>query len=514
MPRFFNVAGPCNPKKHYTIPAGTRCVELDSLVEQELFFVIQAPRQTGKTTLITDYVRHLNEETGYCALYCSLEVAQGIDDPKEGIPAIVNELKLAVEDSPWLEYKTFAKPGQDYYTSALSQCLTSYSRAIEKPLVIMFDEVDCLSGNTLVSFLRQIRKGYVQRAAVPFVHSMALVGLRNIRDYETQIRPGSETLGSASPFNIVTEALTIRNFNRSELANLYGQHAAETGQVFDEETIELIYEQTNGQPWLCNAVAREIIVKILSNDHSKAITPDLAIQAVETIILRRDTHIDSLLHRLKEERVRRVLEPMLTGKKHDLSFDDDTSYVLDLGLLSFNKGDVAPANPIYGEVIMRTLNFDTQHLLPVSMEGKYIADGKVEMTELLKAFQSFWRENSEIWQERYQYKEAAPHLIIQAWLQRIVNGGGRLDREYSAGRGRIDLCLTYGDYRYPLELKIRYSPKTESEGIRQLTGYMKTLDLQEGWLIIFNRDPEVDWNQKITWRTLDEDGLILHVVGC
>ena len=94
------------------------------------------------------------------------------------------------------------------------------------------------------------------------------------------------------------------------------------------------------------------------------------------------------------------------------------------------------------------------------------------MTALLKGFQSFWRENSEIWEERYQYKEAAPHLILQAWLQRIVNGGGNLAREYSAGRRRIDLCLTYGTHRYPLELKIRYETRTEADGVKVALGTM------------------------------------------
>ena len=514
MPRFFNVAGPCDPRNHYTIPTGKRFDELAALIEKGLCFSIHAPRQTGKTTLSLDFVRYLNEETGYAALYCTLEEVQGIADPKDGIPAIVNGLGLAIQRSPWLQYKEFAKPGQDYYASALMQCLGSYCEAIEQPLVVMFDEIDCLSGDTLVSFLRQMRSGYVQRSASRFVHAMALVGLRNIRDYEHQIRGDQATLGSASPFNIVTEALTLQNFDRNEVAELLGQHSAETGQVFNETTIDLIFEKTCGQPWLCNAVAREITFKILKGDTSRPITPDLVLQAIGNIIIRRDTHIDSLLSRLKEERVRRVLEPIISGQKHDLTFDDDASYVFDLGLLSFNKGDVAPANPIYGEVIMRTLNFDTQHLLPLSMEGKYINNGVVDMDGLLKDFQIFWRENSEIWQERYQYKEAAPHLILQAWLQRIVNGGGRLDREYSAGRGRIDLCLTYGAHRYPLELKIRYSEKTRSEGIQQLTGYMKTLAADKGWLIIFDRRSEVNWDQKITWETLGEDGKTVCVVGC
>ena len=514
MSKFFNIAGPCIASEHYMIPAGRRCNQLASLVDQKQYFILHAPRQTGKTTLIRDFVRYLNEHTHYLAVYCSLERAQGIVSAAEGIPTIVDALNYAINYSPWLEYKDFARAGDARYTGAFQKGLADFCAALQKPLVIMFDEVDCLAEETLISFLRQLRQGYVEKDTIPFVHSLGLVGMRNIRDFKAEVRSGGTTLGSASPFNIVSKALSLRNFNEEELSDLYGQHTTETGQVFDQKVIEMSFKYTRGQPWLCNALAREMVMELLDGDYTRKITPDLVEQAVENIILRRDTHIDSLLERLKEERVRRVVEPIISGKKLDLEFDDDAQYVFDLGLLDFRKGDVAPANPIYGEVIMRTLSYHTQHHLPISMEGKYIKDGLVQMKPLLQDFQQFWRENSEIWMERYQYKEAAPHLILQAWLQRIVNGGGRITREYSAGRGRIDLVLTYGKHRYPVELKIRYSDKTREQGIVQLSGYLKSLGLTTGWLIIFDRDPNSDWDKKVTWEDIRLDNLQLHIVGC
>ena len=497
------------------IPAEKRCEQLQALVDQELFFVIHAPRQTGKTTLIQDFVRYLNDETNYYGLYCSLERVQGIANASEGIPAILEAIKHAITFGA-VSNKNFKKPEDIDYTGMLQRALINYCSELDKPLIIMFDEVDCLSNSTLISFLRQLRQGYVEKGSIPFVHSLALVGMRNIRDYEAEIRSGDQTLGTASPFNIVSKALTIRNFNRNELEELYAQHTRDTGQVFPASVIDEVFCHTNGQPWLCNAVAREVIQELNEGDTSREITLDSVQQAIKNIVVRRDTHIDSLLARLKEERVRRVLEPIISGRKLDLAFDNDASYVFDLGLLEFRNGDVAPSNRIYGEVIMRTLSFDTQHHLPVSMQGKYVENEIVQMDWLLKDFQQFWRENSEIWMERYQYKEAAPHLILQAWLARIVNGpgGGRIDREYSAGRGRIDLLVTYGKHRYPLELKIRYTDNTREQGIEQLSGYMKTLGLDTGWLIIFDRSPELDWDQKITWDIVQNQGLTINIVGC
>ncbi|MDR1406877.1 MAG: ATP-binding protein, partial [Tannerella sp.] len=153
-------------------------------------------------------------------------------------------------------------------------------------------------------------------------------------------------------------------FTREEIAALYSQHTCETGQTFDPEAVELIWSQTQGQPWLVNAVAREVIVKILQSDYTLPVTAPLAAQAIQNIILRRDTHIDSLLERLKEERVRKVIEPLITGDMQSVDKQsDDYHYVRDLGLIRDIPGGFEPSNPIYAEVIVRTLSYNTQDAL-------------------------------------------------------------------------------------------------------------------------------------------------------
>ena len=496
------------------LPTQERCADLGELVEQEMYFVIHAPRQVGKTTLIRDFVQQLNQQGDYLAIYCSLERAQGFSDPREGVAAILNALEWSIEISSFAETKSVDKSAIDHPDSAVLKALSGYCSAVDKPVVVMFDEVDCLSEQTLVTFLRQLRNGFIDRGLKPFVSALGLVGMRNIRDYKVMLREGRETLGGASPFNIVTKALTIRNFTEYELSQLYAQHGAATGQHFSTEVVGRIFHYTNGQPWLCNAIAREIVHEILENDHNRSVTVELVEQAVERIILRRDTHIDSLLERLREPRVRRIVEPVLLGKRTHLDLaNDDARYVFDLGLMIFAKGDVQPANRIYGEVIIRWLTFNSQYHLDDSWENRFIDGDRVDMSTLMKAFQAFWRENSDIWVEKYEYKEAAPQLIIQAFLQRVINGGGRIDREYSAGRGRIDLCVTMGENRYPIELKIRYGQDTREKGLDQLSEYMQTLGCDEGWLVIFDRDPEKDWADKLSWDDVNTGSGLIHIVG-
>ncbi len=520
MKKYFNIAGPCNPDEHYMILSESRCKGIQYLIEQKQYFVIHAARQSGKTTLLLELVKKLNDEGRYHALYCSLESLQGTDNPKEGIPEIIRELRNGIEFSGDYPHISFAENADfDNFTGVLKVSLTRFCKSLKKPLVILFDEIDCLSNGTLIAFLRQLRSGYVSRSAIPFVHSVGLIGMRNIRDYKGKIREERETLGSASPFNIVTKVMTLRDFTKEEVSSLYAQHTEVTGQVFSPEVIGGVYHQTQGQPWLVNAVVREIVTEILESDYSKSVTPEHVRQAVETIIQRRDTHIDSLLERLKEERIRRVVEPVLIGEEKGFDFtDDDYMYVLDLGLMKNIKGILKPSNPIYAEVIIRKLSSESQ----MSMDSSgfppeapaYLENGILNMKKLLTDFQQFWRDNSEIWQERFLYKEAAPHLILTAFLQRVINSGGRTDRELATGRKRLDLCIHYQNRRYPIEIKIRQGPKTYDEGKKQLSDYMDTLGCDKGWLVVFDRRKKRSWKSKLFWKTGKTDNKEIYIVGC
>jgi hypothetical protein len=361
-----------------------------------------------------------------------------------------------------------------------------------------------------------LRNGYNSRITTPFVHSVALVGMRNIRDFKARVRPDSESLGSASPFNIVTESLTIKNFSKNEIIELYAQHTAETGQIFETEAIETAWRQTLGQPWLVNAIVYEVIYDMLQSDFTQPVTADLVEKAIQTIILRRDVHIDSLLERLKEPRVRRVIEPMMMGEFVSTS-SDDFQYTRDLGLIRVTKEAIEPANPIYAEVIVRTLNNDMQESLQRAdfsyKMPRYLKNGKIDMTYLMQDFQQFWRENSAIWDERFLYKEAAPHLILMAFLQRVVNGGGQIIREMAAEKGRLDICVVYEGQKYPIELKIWRGEKSLSDGLVQTARYMDTFGVSEGWLALFDRRPERSWEEKIYTRRETVDGKMVTVVG-
>jgi hypothetical protein len=502
------------------LPAQERCKGIRGLIDQEQYFVIHAARQSGKTTLLLDLAKELNDSEEYYALYCTLESVQGIGDAETGIPAVVRTLAGFVLLHPLLKAFQFAGDADfSDFNNVLKLSLSFFCAELDRPLVILFDETDCLSDATLISFLRQLRSGYAVRYQIPFVHSVRLIGMRNIRDYRAKVREDRESLGSASPFNIVRKTMTLRNFTKQELADLYSQHTEQTGQVFSSELIEKIWHYTQGQPWLANAVAAEIAEEILGN-FSETPLPEHADQAVQNIIFRRDAHIDSLLERLKEKRVQRIIEPVILGESigYDL-LDDDYRYALDIGLVKESEEKLVPANPVYAEVIIRGLSSQAQMEMahrnyPPRASAYRLPDGRLDMKRLLSDFQEFWRENSEIWTERYQYKEVAPHLVLAAFLQRVINQGGKIAREFASGRGRLDLCIHYGGHRYPVELKLRYKQKTYEEGKKQIAKYMDVLGCGEGWLVVFDRRKSISWKKKVFWKTSKSEKGTIHTVGC
>ncbi|MDR1485190.1 MAG: ATP-binding protein [Planctomycetaceae bacterium] len=516
--REFNTAGPCNNEEHYMVDASTRLTGVEQLIDGKKYFVIHAARQSGKTTYLQDLTRRLNATGKYYALCCSLEGMQGVVEPEKGIPEIVRKIKNELEDAEIPHCLDFAKKA-DYenFTDVLRTSLTRFCKLLDKPLVILFDEVDCLGEGTLISFLRQLRDGYNKRSITRFVHSIAIVGMRNIRDFRAQVRPDHETVGSASPFNIAKKSLTLKNFTQDEIITLYRQHTDETGQIFNEDVIKFVFDQTQGQPWLVNAIACEVIVELLQSDYSKPVTTELVNQAIQNIIFRRDTHIDSLLERLNEERVRKVIEPMILGNDYVSRDSEDFLYTRDLGLIREVGFELEPANPIYAEIIIRKLSGDSQRMLhnpkyPYQMP-RYLSDDHIDMDILLKDFQQFWRVNSESWVEFYDYKEAAPHLILMAFLQRVINGGGQVIRAMATGNGRLDLYVEYKGQKYPVELKIWRGEKYLESGFNQIMRYMDILGSNEGWLVIFDQRKKSTWDERIFMKKEIVDGKTITIVG-
>lgn len=514
----FNTTGPCFPDEHYMLPALDRLPGIREFVAGGNYFVIHAPRQTGKTTALKALVREINEKGDMFAVYCTLETLQNRSDPEKTNIAIRDLIADNVEMSPFFVPVANApalRSDRGGVGLAVRTVLQNACRASGKSVVVFFDETDCLVGDALISFLRQLRDGYVNRKEIPFPKSVALVGMLDVRDYKAQIRSDGESLGQISPFNIIAEDMLIPNFVESDIRTLYAQHTAETGQAFADGVVEDVWRLTRGQPWLVNAIAHECVTKIHAFRYAEPITVADVESAKEEIIRRRDTHVDSLMERMREPRVRRIVEPLISGQGLVVSRNsEDFRYVIDLGLLREDEiKRVVPANPMYSEIIGRYLTRDEQDdMLSSIPETPWVKDDGLDMAGLMAAFQRFWRENSGADRDIMGYREAVPHLVLMAFLQRVTNGGGHINREMALGQGRLDLCVEFRGARYAIEVKTSANFAGE-KSYEQCAKYLDDLGLTEGWMPIFDKSKTKTWDEKIYTREETFNGKTIHVVG-
>lgn len=530
--KFFNTAGPNQSEIHYTLPPLARwnLPDILSLIEARKYFILHAPRQTGKTSCMLALREYLNEEGKYNALYVNIEGAQAArENVLRGIQAIMSVLstqhqmiyKNNMLEDHWKEI--LDKNGAE---ASLGKLLNYWTTNSDKPTVLFIDEIDALIGDTLISVLRQIRSGYADRPAA-FPQSIILCGVRDVRDYRIHSAATKEIITGGSAFNIKAESLRLGNFTFEDIISLYAEHTKETGQTFEEGIYELAWDYTGGQPWLVNALAYEVCFRNKeAKDRTKPVTVEMFKDAKESLILRRDTHLDQLIDKLKEDRVQRIIEPMLKGDDIEKFQEDDTQYAIDLGLITRTKNGLAISNSIYKEIIPRELTYLPQ----INFESRYRqvwyldpTTNKIDFQKLLTAFQEFFQENSESWIERFDYKEAGAQLLLQAFLQRIVNGGGIINREYGLGTKRTDLYIKwYPDeanhsisQKVVIEFKLLHKTldKTIQEGLLQSVEYADKCSAEDIHLIIFDRTKDKPWQEKLFVKEMELDGRKILVWG-
>ena len=399
--RGFNTAGPVRADMHYCIPPLERptLAEVLALVRRERYFVLHAPRQTGKTSALLALRNLLNggSEGDYRCAYVNVEPAQTArEDVGRAIGTIVDRMGTEARHTLGDEATAEAAGAIDTTIrpdNALAAFLAKWSAADPRPLVLLIDEIDALVGELC------------------FEH----------------------------------QALRLRDRPLSE------------ADVF---------------------------------------------AAREALILRRDTHIDQLADKLREPRVRRVIEPLLSGGDAEYS-DRDREYVRDLGLVA-PDAPLRIANPIYAEVVPRELTWVLQDEIPRRTASYVDADGCLDLDKLLGAFQEFFRENSEHWIKRAQYTEAGPQLVLQAFLHRVVNATGRIEREYALGSRRVDLLVVWprgtgrAD-RFVVECKLlrRGPERTIERGLEQTAAYMDISGADAGHLVIFDMREGRSWDERI-----------------
>jgi hypothetical protein len=531
--KYFNTAGPITPEDHYYIPPLERSdlAPIRELIDHKRYFILHAPRQTGKTTALITLAAQLRKEGHYRAIYTNVEVGQAARDNVEmGMRAMAAQLagSAKAQGEPWFDQNFDRCWNRGGAAGIFKEFFADYSLANpDRPAVIFIDEVDSLVGDVLVSLLRQIRAGYPERPKA-FPHAIVLCGVRDVRDYRITTSKG-EIITGGSAFNIKDKSLRMGDFSQSEMQALLLQHTQATGQVFTPEVMELFWKLSYGQPWLVNALGRECCFEEKSElDRSKPITLEVLNRAKERLILSRATHLDALADKLQEDRVKQVIQPILAGDMRDDDVaTDHFLYCLDLGLIRKTPKGYDIANPIYREVLPRELTWGMQDTLCTRFSPEWLTpEGSIDDQKLLSLFQAFYLQEGEIWADRFSYREAGVHLLAQAYFQRVVNGQGFVHREFPLGARRADLMLQWplragGWQKIVIELKIlRWArgpgevQKTIESGVEQAADYAKRWKSNKAHLMVcsYGTAPE-GYEREYRKEVLSKEGCMVEIWG-
>ena len=484
--RSFNTTGPCDPEFHHLIPPLERAATARPLIRRRNYLAVSGPRQSGKTSLLKALVDAINTDGWARAVLLSCEAAgqrQRVTETGDAERLLLESwhagLTDAFRDVAWDAPSTFLSlaPG-----GRIGRALATWTFNSDRPLVVVIDEVDTLARAPFVSMLAQIRASFERRGRT-FPVSIVLAGMRSLRDHDVAI--GGD--GSGSPFNIV-EYVNVGNFTRDEVTRLYAQHTAATGQRFTDAAVELAWEQARGQPLLVNVLAKLAVTQLVT-DPSTAVEASHIEEAIRLFEASNPMHLTSLAKRLGEDRVMSVVAPVVAGDAPRAAMDD-VRYALELGLVERGAdGRLRPANPIDARAPLKMVTESERETLPGWSPAWLDADGRIDPTRLRESFLAFWARHRDMMKESIKYPEAVAHFGLMTYLDRVANGGGRVDREFAVGRGRLDILLVHGDLKLPVEVKVHRDDGGEPtrEGLEQLDRYCEGLRVDTGWLVIFDQ---------------------------
>ena len=491
--RSFNTAGPVNPTDHYLIAPLSR-IDLDEvlgLVRDKKYFVLHAPRQTGKTSALLALAEVLNER-GYGCVYATVETARTARDDVQRAMRVVlatlaNAASAALGDrflrDVWAE--TLAEFGPDL---ALSVALERWASASPRPLVLLIDEIDTLVGDSLLSVLQQIRAGYPGRPA-RFPHSVVLCGMRDLRDYRMGVgrQPVQHRRKVAAAGRLPARG-DDGAAGPAHRRDRPGVRPGGAGGGVDADARPALAGERAGVRCLLRKQdgARRPFAHGDRGRHRRgARGPD------------REPGDAPGLSRRQAAGGPRAAGDRADAERHAparLHGPRCRVRARDLGLVACDA-PLRVANPIYAEVLPRELAWVAQETLDLSPPRYVRTDGSLDAELLMEEFQTFFRRHSEHWQNRFAYAEAWPQLLLQAYLQRVVNGGGRIEREYALGRGRVDLLIVWPLQDRVQELVVECKVVRErdglesvvDEGVEQTARYVDRCAAEAGHLIVIDR---------------------------
>jgi hypothetical protein len=501
MAKKFNIAGRCIPARHYMADVSKKHQRITDMVEDGDYFIINRPRQYGKTTALHGVANALIATGEYLVFNTSFE-GVGDDVFKEEsafAPGFVRLLSINAKTyaPQMVEWLNKAIPTVDRLDK-LSTFITELVESTDKKVVLIIDEVDKSSNNQLfVSFLAMLRDKYLVRDLVQTFHSVVLAGVHDVRNMKLKLRPDEEQKYN-SPWNIAADFKVDMTLQPSEIKPMLDEYAGDKGVKMDTAAMaEDLFYYTSGYPFLVSKLCK-IMDEDMTTKESKEWTQEDLGWAAKQLILEKSTNSESLIKNLENnpELYQIAYKILIDGIYQDYNVHDPT---IDLGIMFgiFKNGrGIKIHNKIYEELIYHYMTSRTTTKLnaeeqPISKNFK-LANNALNMELVLLKFQAYMREQYS--KKDRDFLERHGRLVYLAFMKPILNGHGYDFKEAQISEERrLDVTITFYQHKYVAELKVWRGEAAHEEGLDQLSDYLDRLKLTEGYLIIFDHKETKTW---------------------
>ncbi|HEY5523743.1 MAG TPA: GxxExxY protein, partial [Clostridium sp.] len=502
MKKRFNSTGVCVPRKHYMVDISNKLNQIKELIDNEFYFTINKPRQYGKTTTLSQLKRLLLEE--YLMVNISFEggLYKAFEDEKvfsnKFLKLMFQSIKGKIEKNIEL-VQVLNSEVEDL--DELSDAITKFIQLSDKEVVLLIDEVDQSSNNQLfLSFIGMLRKKYLAREVEEdyTFKSVILAGLYDVKSLKLKFRKDQESKYN-SPWNIAVDFEVDMSFSPMEISTMLKEFSVDNNVEIDAEEISNeLYFFTGGYPYLVSKLCQIIDEKINTYSKEKWNT-EMVQNAVKVILEEKNTLFDTMIKNLEnnEELYNYIEDIIIRGIEKSFNTDNPLIEIgITYGYFKNIDGKVAIANKIFGERMynymvsklennyskMDSYNFKT---------GFLQSNGGLNIEKILKRFQQFMKEQYS--SKDQQFIEHQGRLLFLAFIKPIINGTGFDFKEVQISEEkRLDLVITYNNFKYIIEMKIWRGPKYHETGVKQLCEYLDIHNLNKGYLLIvnFNKNKE------------------------
>jgi len=497
----FNTTGLCNPQKHYMVDISKNLEYIKALIEKEKYFIINKPRQYGKTTTLASIRRELSKK--YLVISISFE---GMDEEsfenarkfsKVFIGLISENLEYIDEE---LNEKLLDLSKDIDSLSMLSRVLSNFIKASKKEVILMIDEVDKSSNNQLfLNFLGMLRNKYLQREegyGVTF-KSVILAGVYDIKNLKLKLRPDEERKYN-SPWNIAVPFNVDMSLSEKGIEGMLEEYKNDKNLVFDtSKAAKFIYFYTNGYPFLVSRICQ-----IMDENLGASWDEENMIKAVKFLLNEKNTLFDDLIKNIENNNGLKeyILELIMNGAGNTFNiFNPIINLGVMFGYFKNENNTVVISNKIFSQVLYNyfsSLLENNYTMKKYNFKSDFIEGDGLNIEKILIRFQQFMKE--EYSSKDKSFLETHGRLLFLSFITPIINGVGFAFKEVQISEEkRLDIVITYNNHKYIIELKIWHGEKYHERGIKQLKDYLDINKQNKGYLLVFNFNKDKEYKKEL-----------------